>query len=144
MNHTLPTTPPAIIRPAATADDLQHVVGMAQQHMATVERKKEEIKAKKELIDNSLQNDQEYSELDDQARELRNKMKAAKARVMQENNLIGVAEDIKEMKADLKDEQLTLFGYLDQYRLTTGENTIEDINGEVVKIHRNYKITKRA
>lgn len=136
-------TPPAIVRPAG-AENVIAITAVTLQTMASVEQQREQIKLRKESVTNALDNDKVYSELKDQQKELVLKMKEEKLRVISENNLALYVAETKDMERELRDQQLTLFDHLDSYRKTTGQNSIEDENGNVYKLRAQYKITKRG
>ena len=138
-----PLTPPAIVRPAG-AESVIAITNVTLRTMADVEQRKEQIKLRKESVKNALDNDQEYAELKQQQRDLVLKMKEEKLRVISENNLTNYVAETKDMERELKDVQLTLFDHVDSYRKTTGQDSIEDENGDTIRIKAQYKLTKRG
>ncbi len=135
---------PAIIRPAAPADSLQAITAVTLRTMSEVNRKKEEIRMRKESVKNALDNDQNYSAVKEEWVNIGKSLKEQKLRVIQENKLENYIAETKDLESELKDGQLTLFNHIDSYRKASGQDSIEDEDGNVLKLTAKYKITKRG
>lgn len=100
------------------------------------------IREKSGMYKESFENDAEYHVVDKEIKEVQKKLKAAKERVTNLQTSRQQQQEIKDMKEDLKNAREILSTYLQKYVTETGLNTIEDDDGEVLKIVPVYKLEK--
>lgn len=137
---TNPLTPPTVIeRPYETARPV------AIRQIRAISELNEQLKAKREMLKDTLENDSGYSELQAKVKEAQYDLKTMKAKLRGENaQIVALEVDIKELREEKKEVQMSLFDTLTVYQSQTNSNTIEMDDGTQVELKRQYKLAKKA
>ncbi len=137
---TNPLTPPTVIeRPYETARPV------AVRQIRQISELNEQLKAKREMLKDTLENDPHYSEVQQKVKDAQAELRAAKTALKAQNSQIVALElDIKELREEKKEVQMSLFDTLTVYQTQTNSNTIEMDDGTQVELKRQYKLAKKA
>lgn len=108
-----------------------------------IDKLKEEIRTKKEMLDDALNNDQTYKEHTEKAKEAAKIKSQTKQELLKQPSLAKTVSDLKDLREELKELQSSLSDYLSEYARLSGSNEIEDENGEVREIVYIAKLVKR-
>lgn len=101
-----------------------------------------QIREKSAQFKDSFQNDAEYHAVDQEVKEVQRKLKQARERVTNLQASRQQQQEVKDLREDLKNAKEILSSYLQKYVTETGLTTIEDDEGEVLKIVPVYKLEK--
>lgn len=113
----------------------------AKQSFAIIEDKKTQLKAKREMLKDTYENDDEYRELNDEVRNAKRKLAVKKAVIDSEDAVKELKSEINALKDDLKEEQLNLSDYLSSLKSHTGIKTLT-IEGQDLEIVTSSKLKK--
>jgi len=120
------------------------VKGYAIRQIGQVEQLKQDLKLKREMLRDTLENDADYSEAQAKVKEAQRDLKVAKAMARARNKQILELEiDIKELNAEKKETQLGLFATLDVYQTNTHNNVIDMPDGTELELKKHYKLKRR-
>ena len=133
---TNPLTPPTVIeRPYATAQPV------AVRQIRSISELNEKLKAKREMLKSTLESDQRYSEMQQKVKDAQTELRAAKTALKAQNSqVIALELDIKELREEKKEAQMSLFDTLTVYQSQTNSNTITMDDGTEVELKRQYKL----
>lgn len=119
-----------------------HAENLCKRKISEVKSIKEKLKAKNEMLKSSLENDQEFSQLQEAVEEARQQLNARKSVLVNTPAIATIVQDIREIKEEKKEAQLSLFGSLESYVAATNSYEIEDDEGETHTIRKEFKISK--
>lgn len=132
------TTPPP-------SQDLSVMLGLEElirTNIAKIERLRAEYKRQNEMLESVLMGDMTYREHAEKAKEANKVKLATKGEIMKRPDVKPVAEKVKELKAEIKDAQESLSQYLPEYNRVSGQNQIEDSEGQIREIRYVAKLVK--
>lgn len=102
---------------------------------------KEELKYQRQMLKDAFENDADYKKINDELSANKTKLKARKLKMIEENPSLTTLQDkIDTLKDKLDSHQLTLSEFLIEYTEKTGNDTVPNDTGEIVKI----KVKKSA
>lgn len=116
---------------------------LIQRYMDDVEKLKNEIKTQKEMYNASFENDAEYVQADEAAKEAKKKVAGAKQRITQQPAVKDAEARMSELKDEMKDVQDAISGLAEQYQQVAGTNQIVQDDGQVLEIVRNFKVIRK-
>lgn len=117
---------------------------LIKNHIASIDKLKEENKKQKQMLEDSFMNDAVYQEHLRLAKEAVKQKSATKSQITKQPQNMALSQKIRQMSAELKDKQLALSDYLLEYQRLTGVNEIEGDDGEIREIVNSAKVVKRA
>lgn len=117
---------------------------LIKNHIASIDKLKEEAKKHKQMLEDAFMNDAVYQEHMKQAKEAIKVKSATRAQILKQPQNILLSNKVKQMTTELKDKQFALSDYLLEYQRMTGVNEIEGEDGEVREIVNSAKVVKRA
>ena|SRR5260221_13449881 len=117
---------------------------LVKNHIASIDRLKDELKKHKQMLEDGFSNDAVYQEHARLAKEAIKQKSATKSQITKQPQNMQLANKIKNMSAELKDKQFSLSDYLLEYQRMTGVNEIEGEDGEVREIVNTAKVIKKA
>lgn len=127
-----------------TAQNLINIESLINSHDSKLQTLGNELKAEKNMLQNLLENDKEYSEAAKEAAKY-NKLKTlAKSKVFQHPEAKDLVEKIKGSQEQLKELKVALSDYLSQYVTLSGSNQFEGLDGVLRQIIYTAKLVKKA
>lgn len=126
---------------AATSSFLQ-LEGLVKQYLATIEKLKEELKEKSQMLNDGFEGDAVYQEHLAKAKEANRIKNATRQQLLKQPAMQELDEKVKDLKFDIKDNQTILSDYLTQYQKASGATQIETEDGEVMEIVSVVKLVK--
>jgi len=121
--------------------DLENLI---KSHVSGIDKRKEELKKIKEMLNEIFVNDPTYQEHEKQAKEA-NKIKGAtKAQLMKQPNAKELGDKIKTTTSEIKETDGALSDYLREYQRMSGSNEIEGDDGQVREIIYVAKLVKKS
>lgn len=125
----------------ATMANLEDLIRMS---IAKIERLRVEYKKQNEMLESVLSGDPTYRDHAEKAKEANKVKLTTKSEIMKRPDVRPVAEKVKELKAEIKDAQDSLSNYLPEYNRVSGQNQIEDSDGQIREILYVAKLVKRG
>jgi hypothetical protein len=126
---------------AAVISDLESLI---KNHISGIDKRKNELKKYREMINDSLTNDRVYQEQDKAAKESAKVRNVTKSQLLKQPSLMDTVKKMHETAAELKEMNEALSDYLSEFRRISGSNEIETDEGEVREIIYVAKLVKKA
>lgn len=126
------------------ASDLITITNLIQSYIGNLDRAQQEMKAHKQMLQDSFANDPTYREHDEKVKEATKVRTQTKQQILKQPTLRELAEKVKEMSQGVKDMREALSSYLQEYAKITGSREFEDADGELREIVYSAKLVKTA
>jgi len=127
-----------------TLTSMTAVENLIKRKLAQMDELKEEASTYKEMIDGYLDNDADYSDLSDKAKEAAKAKGARKKELLQKHEIESTVEKYKENQTSLKELRQSLSADLSQFQRLSGANEIELDAGDLRQIVFVGKLVKRS
>lgn len=117
-------------------NDFSALEELTQRTVKTIAGYKEDLKEKTKKLKDMLSSFPEYAALEEEIKEAQKRKKQARAKAMGTQALYDLDSEIKQIRAHLKSEQLSLSDYLLEYEKQSGANQLSLFDGthaEIVK-----------
>ena len=118
--------------------------GLIKNHIASIDKLKDEAKQFKQMIEDVLLNDAVYKDHDQKAKEAAKIKGATKKQIMSQPAVASTVSKLKDTQARVKELSNALSEYLREYTRLTGTNEIEGLDGEVREIIFLAKVVKKS
>lgn len=125
------------------ADEFFDLENLIKNYVARIGQLKEDLRKKREMLEDAFEGDAVYQEHALKAKEAAKVKGATKLQILKQPALAEMAESVKELQFDIKEQQSMLNDYLQQYQKASGATQIETGDGEVLEIVGFYKLVKR-
>ena len=121
--------------------DLENLI---KSHVSGIDKRKEELKKIKEMLNDIFVNDPTYQEHEKQAKEANKVKGATKAQLIKLPNAKELGDKIKTITSEIKETDGALSDYLREYQRMSGSNEIEGDDGQVREIVYVAKLIKKS
>ncbi|MFH0750053.1 MAG: hypothetical protein V1917_04055 [Candidatus Gottesmanbacteria bacterium] len=115
-----------------------------KEHIASIDKSKQELKKLKEMLADTYRNDSTYQEHDATVKEATKIRSKTKSELLKQPAVADLSAKVKELSGELRDYQAALSDYLREYMRLSGSNEIEGDDGEVREIVYVAKLIKRT
>lgn len=112
--------------------------------ISRIARLKEDIKPANEMVNDYLNNSEEYREATEAAKEASRKKTSVKKNLLIAPEGKTANDKLTQLKADLQEAQKSLSDYLGEYQKLTGSNEIEGEDGELRQIVYIAKLVRKT
>lgn len=116
---------------------------LIKNYIARIGQLKDDLKKKREMLEDAFEGDAIYQEHALKAKEAAKIKGATKQQILKQPALAEMAESVKELQFDIKEQQSMLNDYLQQYQKASGATQIETGDGEILEIVSVYRLIKR-
>jgi beta-xylosidase len=123
---------------------LVNIESLINSHDSRLKTLTDEAKTYKEMINNLLENDNEYVEAAKEAAKYGKLKTIAKKRVMVSDGAKTTVEKLQDIQSQLKELKVALSDYLAQYVTLSGTNQIEGTDGVLRQIIYTAKLVKKG
>ena len=130
-------------QPENDATVLLSLESLIKNHIASIDKLKDELKKHRQMLEDAFIGDAVYQEHMRLAKEAAKVKSATKVQIAKQPQNILLSNKIKGMTTELKDKQFALSDYLLEYQRMTGINEIEGDDGEVREIVNTAKVIKK-
>jgi len=142
MDLQIPGQTSIIDAPAGSASlDLEQLI---KNHVKAIDDLKDELKKKREMYADSFNNDPTYREHDEKVKEVSKARSSVKQQIAKQPSVAALAQEIKDIRFDLKEKKKTMSDLLLDYREQTGAKQLELFGGQVVEIVQTAKLVNRS
>lgn len=125
------------------ADAYTAVVDVARRRIAGIDKAKAELKTQKEMLESLFLNDAQYQEADKKVKDVSKERSIHKNRITKQPQAQVILDKIKDLKAEIAENNDMLAVDLMQYYQTAGVTEIEDENGNVQEFEIVVKLKKK-
>ncbi|RJP46327.1 MAG: hypothetical protein C4584_01720 [Armatimonadetes bacterium] len=126
------------------ASVLLNMENMIKSYISSIDRQKEELSKYQGMLDDILENDATYKAHTEQAKEAARIKSATKQQILKQPQAAELADKVKNLRVEIKENQATLSDYAGEYQRMSGINEIEGEDGEMREIVLVPKIVKRS
>src|SRR3989344_7098313 len=129
---------------AGGAQVLINMEGLIKSHVSSIDKLQDEAKKHKGMLDDIFANDPTYQAHDKAAKEASKVRATTRAQILKQPQAGELASKIKGLKSEVKELQIALSDYLQEYNRMSGVNEIEGEDGEVREIVYDAKLVKKS
>lgn len=119
------------------------LTSLINRYLTSIDQLKQQLKEQKNIFNDVFDNDKEYHDESEKVKAIIKQKSAIKQRIVKQPAVESVTTKIKGLQQELKDAQSSLSSYLQEYYRNTGNNTIENDQGEILEIVPIFKVVKR-
>lgn len=123
---------------------LINMESMIKNHISSLDRLTQEARKLKDMLDDIFENDSTYREHSEKAKEAAKVKANTKAQILRQPQAADLDKKIRDLKAEIKENQNALSDYLQEYQRMSGVNEIEGEDGEVREIVYTARLIKKA
>lgn len=124
---------------SATFLNLEELI---KNHIESAAKLREEIKANREMHDDSFNNNPTYREHDEKVKEATKAKLSVKKQIGSQPSVALIAQKLKDLRFDLNENNQTLSELLKDFREQTGATQIETRDGKVMEIVSTMRLVK--
>ncbi|MFC1653382.1 hypothetical protein ACFL1M_00870 [Patescibacteria group bacterium] len=125
-------------------DSLFAVEGLIKNHLQQIEDLATETRRLKEMFDDYLVNDEQYSAADEAAKQANKEKNSAKKEALSKPEAEAIISKVKDAREQLKDYRESLSNHLREYERLSGSNQIEIEAGDIRQIVYKAKLVKAS
>ena len=126
------------------ADIVVSITEMTKTYIGTVGKLKRDLAAARQMLSDSLENDESYNKVAGEIKELTKKKKQIKDALLKNPQLLELSQKVKDMSTELKEAKRALSEYLQEFARLTGAKEIEDEDGKLNQIIYEAKLISSA
>jgi hypothetical protein len=125
------------------ANDLLNIESLINSHDSKLEALQKELKTQRGMLNDLLENNEEYAKASDEASKLTKLKTIAKQKALKLPSAVTLVEKIKDCQMQVKELRVALSDYLAQYVNLSGTNQIEGPDGVVRQIIYSARLVKK-
>lgn len=123
---------------------LINMEAMIKSHLASIDKLQTEAKSLKGMLDDIFVNDPTFQDHDKKAKEAAKLKSQTKAEILKRPQPAELNNKVKSLKSEIKELQVALSDYLQEYARMSGVNEIEGEDGEVREIVYEARLVKKS
>lgn len=112
--------------------------------ISTQEKLQDELGKCQDLLDAIFENDATYKDHSEKAKEAAKVKSATKQQILKQPQAADLANKVKTLKSELKENRASLSDYLREFQRMSGISEIEGHDGEIREIIYTAKLVKRS
>lgn len=125
------------------AEELLNIESLIKNNLSQVAKAKEELAEVRGMLNDALNNDPNYKEHQDKAKEANKLKNAIKAEILKRPDLADANTKAKSLTSQIRKSQEAISYYLQEFQKVSGATEIEDADGEVRQIVYVAKLVKK-
>ena len=107
---------------------------MVRNNRNIIENTRKELTEQRDMLKSSFENDATYQEQNEEVKKVTKVRSATKAQILKRPSVAQIAEKVKSLQSQVKENEAALSDYLREYQRVSGQTTIEVENGEILEI----------
>lgn len=123
---------------------LINMEGMIKSHVSSIDKLQTEAKSLKSMLDDIFTNDPTFQEHDKKAKEASRVRAQTRSEILKKPQAAELNNKVKSLKSEVKELQVALSDYLQEYARMSGVNEIEGEDGEIREIVYDAKLIKKS
>ncbi|MEI7653276.1 MAG: hypothetical protein WCJ70_03285 [bacterium] len=127
----------------ADAQKVLNLENLIKGYLADMANLREKLRAQKEMLKSTIEGDKDYSEAAAKTAEIKKKENEIKQKLVKVDAVIGTKMQIEKISTELKNVQLSLSDYLNEYADITRSTEFIGPEGELLQIVRNAKLVNK-
>ena len=142
MDNKTDSTQPASNSNAQPAMSMVELRTLINRYLGDIEKTKEQMKAQKQMFDDTFGNDPKYRELAEKAKQATKAKSAQKQILLKTPSVQPIVTKMNEIKEEINTMQEALSGYVSEYQRLSGATVFEGENGQMMRIVHVYKLVR--
>lgn len=126
-----------------SADILINMEAMIKNYISAIEKQADESKKLKEMLEDIFDNDPTYKDHKDKSKETAKILAGTKAQILKRPQAADLADKIKHIKNEQKENQDALSDYLQEYQRLSGATEIETEDGKLHQIVYTARLVRK-
>lgn len=126
------------------AQDFLNLAELINNHIESIDKLKDELKAAREMYEDSFNNDPTYKENEDKVKEVTKAKNAVRQQIAKQPSVATLEQKVKDLRFDISESSKTLSDLLQDYKDQTGATEIETRNGQILEIVSTSRLVKRS
>ncbi len=123
---------------------LINMESMIKSHVSSIDKLQTEAKSLKGMLDDIFTNDPTFGEHDKRAKEAAKVRAQTRSEILKRPQAAELNSKVKSLKSEVKELQIALSDYLQEYARMAGVNEIEGEDGEIREIVYEAKLIKKS
>ncbi|MFO0703682.1 MAG: hypothetical protein U0525_03080 [Patescibacteria group bacterium] len=124
-------------------ENVSAIEDLIKGYLADIAAIKEKLKAQKEMLKSTIEQDKDYSVVADKQTEVKREVAKVKEALKKNESVIATQIKVNELTEELKGCQTALSDYLNQYITMTNTTEFVGPDGEVLSIVRSARLVKK-
>lgn len=116
---------------------------LIKNHIESIAKLKAELKAEREMYDDSFNNDPVYREHEAKVKEATKAKLSVKKQIGSQPSVALLAQKVKDLRFDISEQNKTLSDLLADYREQTGATEIETRDGKIMELVSTVRLVKK-
>jgi len=117
---------------------------LIKNHIESIDKLKLEIKAQREMLEDSFNNNPTYHEHDERVKEVTKAKNSVRQEIAKQPSVATLNQKVKDLRFDMNEKSKTLSDLLQDYHEQTGASSIETRDGKVLEIVSTAKLVRRT
>ncbi len=126
------------------ASVLMNMEALIKSHVSSIDRIQDEAKKLKGMLDDIFGNDATFQQHDKASKEASKIKSQTRAEILKRPQAAELSNKVKSLKSEVKELEVALSDYLQEYARMAGVNEIEGEDGEVREIVYKAKLVKKS
>jgi hypothetical protein len=126
-----------------SAEILINMEAMIKNYIGAIEKQADEAKKLKEMLDDIFENDPTFKEHKGKSQETAKILAGTKAQILKRPQAADLADKIKNLKNEQRENQDALSDYLQEYQRLSGATEIETEDGKLHQIVYTAKLVRK-
>jgi hypothetical protein len=127
----------------ADAQRVLNLENLIKGYLADIASLREKLGAQKEMLKSSIEGDKDYSEAAAKTAEVKKKEAEIRQKLAKVDAVVGTKMQIEKISTELKNVQLSLSDYLNEYADLTKSTEFIGPDGQLLQIVRNAKLVNK-
>ncbi len=118
----------------ADAQLLLNLSEMIKNTVKLIENTRKELSEQRGMLTDTFENNSIYKEQQEAVKATSKIRNATKAEILKRTDISQIAEKVKSLQSEIRENSAALSDYLREYQRVSGQNTLEGEDGEVLEI----------
>jgi len=129
--------------PSEKFESIMRLENLINGNILDLEQLQSSLKEQNAMLKDAFENDAEYSEVSEKAREVQKLKKTVKDRIIKDPGVALLDEKVTDLRTGVKETQQALSDYLTQYYQKSGMRQITGTDGEIREMVTSVRLVKR-
>lgn len=124
-------------------DEFFNLESLIKRYVNTINDLRVKLREQKQMMEDAFENDAVYREHAEKVKEANRIKSATKQQIAKQPSMQELQQKIKDLSFDIKENEVLLSDYLQQYQKASGVSQIELEDGEILEIVNVAKLVRR-
>jgi len=120
------------------------ITNLINRYLKDIEKTKKDLQEKRTMFTDSYSNDSAYHEAEEKNKEITKNKNKIKEQITRSEAVSKLNNEVKDMRQELKEMEISLSDYLKRYQELTHATTFESDRGDLMEIVQTVKLVKKS